>query len=388
MIQFLNPIWLWALAGLLFPLGIHLLSRKEGKVFLIGSTRFIEETRTSRFSSIRLNEILLLLLRCIMITLLVFYISGLSFSSDEPEKWLLLERGVEEYGLSNVIRDSLTKSGYQVRFFSHGFPFHADSPGRSNYWALIQALNKKPLQNIVILSRQHIVNFSGERVHLPSNVRWIGLPSMPERDFVAAHGLNGSTNEFSTSFENEIPISFNGLATKTVNISYDSSLSYDKKVLVAALGSIQEAFGVHFEIRINPAELNPEADLHFKLDPSKSEEEDTMIAHGDITPGEQDFLTPDNAQHKSYVITRRLTPDEVVDEKLMLQLARVLLAEDDSLDESYPDARVMPDEMLWKSGTPPSTNAIPPARTETPWLLLVFVTVLIIERYISKIRHQ
>lgn len=388
MIQFLNPIWLWALAGILLPIGIHLLSRKEGKVFLMGSTRFIAETRTSKFSSIRLNEILLLSLRCVMITLLVFYISGFSIKSAKPEKWLLVEPGLEEHERFSVLRDSLIDDGYQVRLFSNGFPFQTDSSGDLNYWALIQALEKKTLQDVVILSRQHVSNFAGERVSLPSNIRWINPPSMPGQDFVADDGIKGSTNNLFTAFENENPVLFSGSATKTVNIFYDSSFRHDKDVLVAVLESIQEMFGIPFDIRINPAELNPEGAWHFNLGVSSPKEVGNMITY-DFTGDSPDFLARDNRLPASYVITRRLTPDRVVDEKFTLQLARVLLAEYDSRDTSYPDIRVMPDEMLWKSGATASTNnIILPEGTDTPWLLLVFVAVLILERYISKRRNQ
>ncbi|MEJ0032271.1 MAG: BatA domain-containing protein [Bacteroidota bacterium] len=73
---FVNPSYLWALASLAIPIAIHLLSRKEGKVIRVGSLRHVEESNTSQFKSIRLNEILLLLLRCLMISLVVLFMSG------------------------------------------------------------------------------------------------------------------------------------------------------------------------------------------------------------------------------------------------------------------------------------------------------------------------
>ena len=70
MMRFVNPLLLWSLAGLVIPLGIHLLSRKEGKVLRLGSLRHVQETSTQQFKGIRLNEIVLLMLRCAMIILL------------------------------------------------------------------------------------------------------------------------------------------------------------------------------------------------------------------------------------------------------------------------------------------------------------------------------
>ena len=61
--QSAQPIMLWALAGLSIPIAIHLLSRKEGKVIYLGSLRHLRETSTQQFRGIKLNEILLLVLR-------------------------------------------------------------------------------------------------------------------------------------------------------------------------------------------------------------------------------------------------------------------------------------------------------------------------------------
>jgi hypothetical protein len=78
MIQFAQPIFLWALTALAVPIGIHLLSRKEGKVVKMGSLRHLRETSTKQFKGIKLNELLLLALRCLLIILFVSLLAGLS----------------------------------------------------------------------------------------------------------------------------------------------------------------------------------------------------------------------------------------------------------------------------------------------------------------------
>src|SRR5687767_7801250 len=98
MIQFSNPMWLWGLSALLIPIGIHLLSRKEGKIINIGSVRHLRETDTARFSSIRLNEILLLVLRCLLLTLLVLLLAGtkVSVKGLSDRQWLVIEKDIEK----------------------------------------------------------------------------------------------------------------------------------------------------------------------------------------------------------------------------------------------------------------------------------------------------
>ena len=53
--QFVNAIWLWGLTGLIIPIGIHLLSRKQGKVIRFGSIRHLDETSTRHFRAISLT---------------------------------------------------------------------------------------------------------------------------------------------------------------------------------------------------------------------------------------------------------------------------------------------------------------------------------------------
>src|SRR5688572_16517864 len=95
---FSNPIWLWALTGIAIPIGIHLLNRKEGKIILIGSLRHLQESPTARFRHIRLNEILLLILRCLLLILIVMLLAGLQLASlnTENKKWLIVEKGIEK----------------------------------------------------------------------------------------------------------------------------------------------------------------------------------------------------------------------------------------------------------------------------------------------------
>ena len=65
-----NSFWLWGLSALSVPLIIHLLSRREGKVIRMGSLRYLQDSNTQQFKSLRLNEIILFILRCLLIIIL------------------------------------------------------------------------------------------------------------------------------------------------------------------------------------------------------------------------------------------------------------------------------------------------------------------------------
>src|SRR6478736_2668354 len=182
--QFLNPIWLWGLTGLLIPTGIHMLSRKEGKVIRVGSVRHLEETSTRQFRKIRLNEVVLLALRCLLITLVVLLLSGLTFNryNTNDINYVLLEKGMENESDFKPLVDSLKEKGFEVRRLAHGFPLLEDSAvtdSNINYWSLIESLKKEQMQQVVILSYNYANGFKGKRIELPANVHWISKQSEP-----------------------------------------------------------------------------------------------------------------------------------------------------------------------------------------------------------------
>ncbi|HXR82642.1 MAG TPA: BatA domain-containing protein, partial [Saprospiraceae bacterium] len=139
--KLIDPIWLWGLSGLLIPIGIHLLSRREGKIIKIGSIRHLEETSSKQFKSIRLNELVLLLLRCLVITILVLSLGGFHFQALENSgKWLLVESGLERDDRFLILIDSLKRNGFEIKRLTSGFPdlndSHADTK-KVNYWNLL-----------------------------------------------------------------------------------------------------------------------------------------------------------------------------------------------------------------------------------------------------------
>src|ERR1700712_798811 len=98
MIQFLHPAFLWGLSAIAIPVAIHLLSLKEGKVILIGSLRHFTGSPAKNSKSIRLNELLLLTLRILIIIWLVALLAGIYLTArfTSPKKWLLIEKGIEK----------------------------------------------------------------------------------------------------------------------------------------------------------------------------------------------------------------------------------------------------------------------------------------------------
>ena len=74
--SFVNPTYLWSLLGLLVPIAIHLWNKSEGKTIKVGSIRLIKESQTSKSSRLQFNELFLLLLRLILVSLICFILAA------------------------------------------------------------------------------------------------------------------------------------------------------------------------------------------------------------------------------------------------------------------------------------------------------------------------
>jgi hypothetical protein len=68
---FINWAMLIALAGMAIPVLIHLLNRRKATVMAWGAMRFLQEAMASQNRRIRLEEIVLMALRCLLVALLV-----------------------------------------------------------------------------------------------------------------------------------------------------------------------------------------------------------------------------------------------------------------------------------------------------------------------------
>lgn len=191
MFQLIEPIWLFALAGIAIPVLIHLWNIKKGKTLKVGSIALLTQRSTQNASSLRLSDILLLVLRCIFITLLVLLLSKplwqLKADQDKVKGWVLMEPGKlkEGYVKFKPLIDSLLQTGYEFHYFYQGFKKQdlkavlenkSDTAfvSRYSYWALLQMLEQVipgnlPLQ---LFTTNSLSKFSGSRPGLSISLNW------------------------------------------------------------------------------------------------------------------------------------------------------------------------------------------------------------------------
>lgn len=401
--QFANPIWLAGLAGILVPLAIHLLSRKEGKVIRIGSIRHFEETSTRQFKSVKLNEILLLALRSLLILFMVSVLAGLQWPGDSSgeTKWILIEKGLEHDKDIEKVIERFTDAGFEKRALANGFPVVSDSiyAPAFNYWQLMESLHKERLDSIVIISASRVNGFKGERKTLPPNVLWISR-TLPKNEKVIQEvklggdsvwvrkGVFGSDDtEFISETVSNSPSATSPDTVHVVVVS-DKSTAYDAQLLVTSLKAIdQNVPHVIIISQVDRASFQEDKRIDWTF----------WLAQEKIPAGMQNVvaLTPRPSENlievigaTQWLITRRLTPENVVEQNLTLQLAQVLLPEKEIWSKANElDIRSGDSRFVETNTSPLETEQATTYSGQTLWVVLIALTFLS-ERIVSYRRMQ
>jgi hypothetical protein len=415
----LNPTWLWALAGLLVPTGIHLLSRKEGRVIDIGSVRHLHESRTTRFKTIRVNEIALLLLRSLLVILSIMLLAGPSIDPFRPQsqKWLVLEEGVDK---SNEVRrttEKLGNQGYEVRLLAMGFPRLSEQSTNTrpfnNYWTAAKELAREDVDSIVVIGYNYQRKFKGERMTLPDNIRWIPRP-VEEKEFVSSvissdRGTlwvrKGKTSASRTAFETQkgLPLSQTDLPRAEqpevidITIFTGEGFSHDEGILIASLKAVEsitphkikintrkagESFrkpaqGAVFWLASTPPVSNLGVVIAYRE--CKGQNIPLLISSDEAVP----FCF--NSGDEKWVITKRLNEEIALKDNLALHLSRLILPSLQENDEH--DLRVLPEQMAWSESS--NYASVIDKQTEgTSFILLLLLATLAGERWVAYKRNQ
>jgi hypothetical protein len=429
MIQFANPVWLWGLLGLFIPVGIHLLSRKEGRVIAIGSLRHLRESDTAQFSSIRLNEILLLLLRCLLLVLIILFLAGAGISNTtfSGEKWLVLEKGIEKEVALQPIIDSLSAQGYELRSLVKDFPLLADSDYNNeaspDYWALAENLAARSGNDIVVLSYNEVNGFKGKRTAMPENIRWIAHEPAPS-DYVIKAVSTGMDSVWmrtaQTSAEatvlktrkarREAGQSYFKLNpsdsavienSDTINITvfYDAPFGYDLKILEASLGAVQTTIPYKIIVDKKPAaQYQATSGWTIWLSDKKmpATPPATIAYHacsGTLQPlimrGAHAGLFCNAAITSDWVITHRLTEGAALHENMSVTLAFILLSGKTTVTPEK-DKRSVPEAMMWSGAAEKEMHKATIAERSSldTYLAMALFLSLITERWLAFNRNQ
>ncbi len=404
MIQFAQPLFLWALAGLTLPVAIHLLSRKEGKVIKMGSLRHLQETRTQQFKGIKLNEILLLVLRSLLVLLFVFLLSGLHWKNESNKRWVVVEKGLEQHNLTTKFIDSLKSQGFEMHWLQENFPLEniVVEKEKINYWQVIEELEQQNLEQAVVFSHSLLEDFTGPRQTMISAIQWITVPTKPS-DFIVetiqtpdqflirrGHSQEDVTN-FETQQVNAVPDSIQPKPQSIYNVSILSEPEFenDRRIVKASLDAIAKTLLVKINVAVVSSEKLPPFDWLICLcDKEILLSDSTKLISYQVNQSDQLI---EQVSKNRWVFTKRLTVETARNENLSLQLASLMMNEKEKWKSvAHQDRRILPDSVLFNGK---KSNVIEARADELPepmnrLLLLLFLLTLLIERVLAYKRNQ
>ena len=192
MFQLINPLWLFAIGGISIPLIIHLWNIKKGKTLKIGSISLLGESSRQSARSLKLIDLLLLFLRCLLLIIVALILAGPLWNSkintSANKGWILIEKQNLKETSSQFKKeiDSLSKLGYEFHFFEPGFQYakleDALNENKSEigseqllpYWSLIKLLEDEIPENTqVFLFTPNLLNRLGtERPLVTHPIQW------------------------------------------------------------------------------------------------------------------------------------------------------------------------------------------------------------------------
>jgi hypothetical protein len=347
------------------------------------------------------------MLRCAMLIVFSLLLSGLQCANQRTNKWVIIEKGLEQLPHLHSILDSLEKDGYTLHLLAKGFADLKDSSrGNSeiNYWQLVEELKQKNLAEAIVFSKNNIENFKGIRAALPANVRWISQP-LPPFDFplkAIHHGrdsafmLMGHTNIAKTYFStkkistNASPIAITPQDTIKIVLVSDADYNYDRKIIKAALLAIEKFTAT--KILLTEAELSKaissSTDWCVRLSSKKPEEINAKNIIQIDPQTSNDLIVQTNFNH--WAITKRLNQEIALHNNLTMQLAILLLPEK-RLEQkiSSLDRRMVSDSVAWShlDGAKEIQASLQnePANRN---LIILLLALLIVERILAYKRNQ
>ena len=269
--QFIAPIGFLALAGLIIPVLIHLWNVKQGKTLKIGSIAFLGENATASSKSLKLTDLLLFTLRCLVVMLIAFLLAQPIFKKTTVTKkqkgWILIDQAKigKTYKVYKKTIDSLINEGFELRNFNVGFNIFSlndsteisASTSKLKYNALLNQLNKEMPSgySAYVFADRRLANFDGALPPLKFNLIW---KEMKESDTLKTWSskflgkvFHAKSTPHLTNYSTD---RYKNLSA--INVMIYDPLEEDSKYIKAALGAIADFTKRKIEIVKSPSQAD------------------------------------------------------------------------------------------------------------------------------------
>jgi hypothetical protein len=403
MLSFGNLLGLAALAGLIVPIAIHLLSKKQIKPLQIGSIIFLQKAVAHKVRNIQIRQIPLLLLRCLVVAwwalVVAFPFWETSFNKSEQKKWLFVASDVN---LSISQLDSLQKNDVEVRWLTNNFPVITTEnlqkrliekntkKNPENYWKLISSAEKITEANKI---SKFSVWWTSKLSHYQGNI-----PKLSKK-YHFKNFSNKNTAETSSSSQ---PNFFLQNQPKKILILYDEKLREDLRYLNAALETIKEFTKTDFLVQeqklsktTNFSQITAQNSILFFISESPLNEEITSkkcrIFHSPDTSQVHRVRRYTHSQANVWAVATRLNEkyNDFVVEPVFLDVLLEILFENKATSEVLDQRKIsyQQQSIIQNFENEQEAQKYQHNSQKTPlhwWFLGIGIGLIALERYVSR----
>ncbi|APQ16113.1 BatA domain-containing protein [Maribacter hydrothermalis] len=430
--SFANPLYLWALLGLLVPIAIHLWSKKEAKTIKVGSVQLLSESKSKQSNSIQLNEWWLLLLRMGIISLLVVLMAKPQWHSKVSNKSLtyIVEPELTQYAYFMSRFNALDES-QEIRLLKKNLPVRNEeeqitkTSAVQDYWALASEMDDLNTDSIVVFTTGFASGLKGARPETKHDINWIVIDSALSKEhpllaYKKDDGLQlyiGLSTPDATKItskmitlgedyalisagdslaiskfnpEQKVPV----VTQKTLEVSlyYSDSLKGNKTYIEASLKALSMYLDRDIKVisKLDSEGLeNKEADVIIWLSDKKQPEmskkllvwkEDAM-AQSIITAGGEDNI---------YYLTKHINSENAVSERLTEKLLAIL-----DVNQEFEELLAKVDNRSVTASELETTYVASDEKEKqlaswnvNPYLWLMLLLLLLVERIVAYKRKQ
>ncbi|TRZ43171.1 BatA domain-containing protein [Robertkochia solimangrovi] len=425
---FTDPTYLWALSGLLLPLAIHLLSKKEGKVVRVGSIQLLKTSNPRQSKHIRINEILLLILRMSIITIAVMIMAGISIPASAKKNKIIYLIEPELYNSNLFSYDTLPQDA--VRILYPGLPdpetFQntADEQRSPDYWSLAKEAQSLPADSLIAYISGKVNSIQGKRPTFSKPVHWIKInrcdpqtiplkaiakddgimlyslrtdcnASVIEKQIIPGGNISVVFNESRDSIrlnssQNKEWIPYTPSAVQKIMFDTAPKFKKDSVYLDALLSAAYEFLEIKMEKYRFNTDAVTETDLLVWLNEEPLPSTKSMVIRIG-TDSLANSMIVQGASVNRWRLTTRLNEENIFDAKLSNALIKIL-TEDPNLSESIQEKdqrTISSSELKMRS----ATNDVAGKRQTAAfkmnrWLWLFLFLMLVAERIIAYLRKQ
>ncbi len=420
--SFSNTTYLFGLLGVIIPIAIHLWNKKESKIVKVGSIKWLPNEESNKSSSLQLNEIWLLIMRCLMIGLLAFLMAEWLLPKDTLQKDIVLiqpDKLTDQRLLSAL--DTLSAT-HEIRLLQEGLPqFNPEEDitiediGLS-IWELASAINQLPQDTLLIIASTDLNTVSGKRPVFIKTLQWILLEPLSQQQYLAyAFEYNGQrrfiigdSNSQLTSYkhltEDEVALNIEVKAdsAKLINTSdwvaikqldsiditivYEAEYEQDKTILLAALKAIEQVsnWPLNIEVATTYNGAKAEGDWLFWCSSQPLPKTEASILATVPTIG--NALMVPTKQPNVIHLTKRLNYELSLQNQLTFQLLQLLINTPFADIQEVRQLSLAQIQPQFEPSSAKQKSTLAAAHNQ--WLWLIFSLLFILERFISAKRKQ